>query len=490
MSQSNHPSHPSHPTLPYLTCLQATINSLAALAGDDPNTVLQATTADGLIDYMAVQRSEAVGFKRDAYTAMQGLLPKIEAMLSADAVNELKQLCATADTNDFERFLQATSDRQNALFALATPASSVLCKSVMNIEATYLRQFQAAAKARAAAAANNKVAKTARNSREYDEKALLAFIRKSFPDEPNVTIEKSGYISGGFSKFTIGITLGNVKSLPKEIVLRGDASATFGGASVTSEFGVIKALYDNGVRVPKPLALESGSAIFGSPFLLAERLPGVILGHSFNLPQPNKAVCIDVATQLAKAHQTPLVAFGPQFGSAHPTSSSKALSWHDEGYHNWAPIKQASPVFKIAFEWLRCNASIVDKVPRTLVHGDYSLANILVHDDKVSAILDWEFAYIGNPTYDLCYHRYQAEALASWDIFLEAYVKAGMPMPTEEQINYNTLLADVRLGVMVCQVKNIFTSGAEPNTATASVLAQLSYETTVSRIAATLDKVL
>jgi aminoglycoside phosphotransferase (APT) family kinase protein len=331
---------------------------------------------------------------------------------------------------------------------------------------------------------------TARNDRDYDEKALLAFIRKSFPNEPDVVIEKSGFISGGFSKFTIGLTLGKVKSLPQEIVLRGDASATFGGASVVDEFGVIKALYDNGVKVAKPLALEATGSVFGSPFLLAERKPGTILGHTFNLPKPNKAICIDVATQLAKAHQVPLSALGPKFGSAHPTSSAKALSWVDEGYNNWLPLNTPSPVFKTAFEWLRRNAGISDKVPRALTHGDYSLANVLVHEDKVSAILDWEFAHIGNPIYDLCYHRYQAEALSSWEDFLDAYVKAGMPRPSEEQLNYNTLLADVRLGVMVCQVKNVFTSGAEPNTATASVLAQLSYEITIDRIARTLDKVL
>ena len=483
----------SHKTLPYLTCLKTTINNLAALAGTETTTVTQAAIADGLVDYMMVQRTDAENFRAQSYAEMLALLPAVKAMIGGSdvghAVNELQLICESADVTDFDRFLQLTSDMQAALFALATPQASALCKSVMQVEATYLDRFQAAVKARAAAA-KAKPASTARNDRAYDEKALQAFIRKSFPDEPDVTIEKSGFISGGFSKFTIGITLGNVKLLPKEIVLRGDASATFGGASVVDEFSVVKALYDNGVRVARPLALETTGKIFGSPFLLAERRPGVVLGHTFNLPKPNKAVCIDVATQLAKAHQVPLSALGSSFGSAHPTSSSKAISWVDEGYNNWLPLNMPSPVFKTAFEWLRRNAPITDKVPRALTHGDYSLANVLVHEDKVSIILDWEFAHIGNPVYDLCYHRYQAEALGSWDDFLAAYVKAGMPMPSEEQLNYNTLLADVRLGVMVCQVAKAFTSGAEPNTATASVLAQLSYETTIDRIASTLNKVL
>ena len=488
----------SHKTLPYLTCLKTTINNLAALAGTETTTTTQASIADGLVDYMVVQRTDAEEFKRQSYVELLQLLAAVETLLAkaasgagdaGHAVNELRLICESADVGDFDRSLQLTSDMQHALFALDTAEASTLCKSMMQVEARYLDRFQAAVKARAAAARNKPVS-TARNDREYDNNALLAFIRTSFPDEPNATIEKSGFISGGFSKFTIGLTLGNVKSLPQEIVLRGDASATFGGASVVDEFNVVKALYDNGVRVPRPLALEPSGGVFGSPFLLAERKPGTTLGHTFNLPKPNKAVCIDVATQLAKAHQVPLAALGQKFNSVHATSSAKALSWVDEGYNNWLPLNMPSPVFKTAFEWLRRNAGINDKVPRALTHGDYSLANVLVHEDKVSAILDWEFAHVGNPVYDLCYHRYQAEALSSWEDFLDAYVKAGMPRPSEEQLNYHTLLADVRLGVMVCQVKSIFTSGAEPNTATASVLAQLSYETTIERIATILSKVL
>ena len=351
----------SHKTLPYLICLKTTINNLAALAGNETTTTTQASIADGLVDYMMVQRTDAEELKRQSYAELLSLLPAVETLLgkTADAVNALRHICESGDIDDFDRSLQLTSDMQHALFALNTAESSTLCKSVMQVEARYLDRFQAAVKARAAAA-RNKPASTARNDREYDEKALLAFIRKSFPDEPNVTIEKSGFISGGFSKFTIGLTLGNVKSLPKEIVLRGDASATFGGASVVDEFNVVKALYDNGVRVAKPLALETSGSVFGSPFLLAERRPGTILGHTFNLPKPNKAVCIDVATQLAKAHRVPLSALGPKFSSAHATSSAKALSWIDEGYNNWLPLNMPSPIFKTAFEWLRRNATITD----------------------------------------------------------------------------------------------------------------------------------
>ena len=38
-----------------------------------------------------------------------------------------------------------------------------------------------------------------------------------------------------------------------------------------------------------------------------------------------------------------------------------------------------------------------------LVHGAYRTGNLLVDDDRVSAVLDWELQVIGDPMYDVAY---------------------------------------------------------------------------------------
>ena len=38
-----------------------------------------------------------------------------------------------------------------------------------------------------------------------------------------------------------------------------------------------------------------------------------------------------------------------------------------------------------------------------LVHGDYGPQNVLIADDHISALLDWEFAHIGRPIEDLAW---------------------------------------------------------------------------------------
>ena len=38
-----------------------------------------------------------------------------------------------------------------------------------------------------------------------------------------------------------------------------------------------------------------------------------------------------------------------------------------------------------------------------LVHGAYRTGNVLIDDDRVSAVLDWETEVIGDPMYDVAY---------------------------------------------------------------------------------------
>ena len=108
----------------------------------------------------------------------------------------------------------------------------------------------------AQSAVAGKTASQARNVRTIDEKALLEFIRSRSPQGTELGITGSSIVSGGFSKFTAPINLTNVKSLPRQLILRGDAAASYGGASVVDEYRLFKAMHEHGICAPKPYALE------------------------------------------------------------------------------------------------------------------------------------------------------------------------------------------------------------------------------------------
>lgn len=60
---------------------------------------------------------------------------------------------------------------------------------------------------------------------------------------------------------------------------------------------------------------------------------------------------------------------------------------------------ESRPVFELAFQWLRRHAPVADR--NTLVHGDFRNGNLMVNEDGLRAVLDWELAHFGDPMEDL-----------------------------------------------------------------------------------------
>ena len=58
-------------------------------------------------------------------------------------------------------------------------------------------------------------------------------------------------------------------------------------------------------------------------------------------------------------------------------------------------------------DWLPGNIPGNDEV--SIVHGDYRLDNMVLHQDKpeVAAVLDWELSTLGHPLGDFTYHLMQ-----------------------------------------------------------------------------------
>ena len=59
------------------------------------------------------------------------------------------------------------------------------------------------------------------------------------------------------------------------------------------------------------------------------------------------------------------------------------------------------PILTDLLGYLDANAPSTDRL--VLVHGAYRTGNFLVHNDEVSAVLDWELQVIGDPMYDVAY---------------------------------------------------------------------------------------
>ncbi|WP_281914903.1 phosphotransferase family protein [Caldimonas thermodepolymerans] len=65
-----------------------------------------------------------------------------------------------------------------------------------------------------------------------------------------------------------------------------------------------------------------------------------------------------------------------------------------------ATVGTPRPVFELAFQWLERHLPETP-VADALVHGDFRNGNILVDEQGLRAILDWEIAHFGDPMEDL-----------------------------------------------------------------------------------------
>ena len=116
--------------------------------------------------------------------------------------------------------------------------------------------------------------------------------------------------------------------------------------------------------------------------------------------------------------------------------------------------------------WLEANAPATDRL--TLVHGAYRTGNLLIDDDRVSAVLDWELQVIGDPMYDVAYvlselNREDTDLLSNVvppDLFHERYeALTGIEIDID-RCRYYQLLYAMRSAAFWMSAAGLYAEGA------------------------------
>lgn len=187
----------------------------------------------------------------------------------------------------------------------------------------------------------------------------------------------------------------------RPLILRSGADNEFTFHGRGLEHAVLKALEPTPVETPAIYWFDPDGAHFDRQTMIMERRPGIAergvltdrntlgldLGQRVSLGQ-------SMIDQLAALHR---IAPPPgDFGG--DGSAEQRLRAHD----NAIAGLELEPVVElhIASWWLWRHLPPPPS-RRTIVHGDYRPANMLVQDGRISAILDWEFVGVGDPLEDL-----------------------------------------------------------------------------------------
>jgi aminoglycoside phosphotransferase (APT) family kinase protein len=121
--------------------------------------------------------------------------------------------------------------------------------------------------------------------------------------------------------------------------------------------------------------------------------------------------------------------------------------WVQTWYDFWRTIDGVSPLVQHGFDWLLANVPTSPGRP-TLLHSDYTLGNVLIDQDRVTAVLDWEASHLGDPAEELSTLIYNLRQQVDREEVLRLYREAGGPSCDEATLKYFEVFNIIKM--MVC----------------------------------------
>jgi len=262
----------------------------------------------------------------------------------------------------------------------------------------------------------------------------------------------------------------------KQLVFRRPPEVSiFPDYDLTRQVMVMNRLRDTPLKVPTVYWLDRDSTDLGTPYYVMEQLPTIGTAsdyqsyHSHGLyfdatPQQRTTMWWGCVQAIADVHALDWRSLRlekllmPQRGEQ---PLEQVVEYCDE-LLTWGSPESRRQELVDAVEWLRDN--IYQPEPRTgVVHGDYRIGNALVHEGRVTAVLDWELAYIGDHEADLAWLLFVDWACAEYqgvsrldgtpsrEETVDRYQQlSGRPV---RNLRYNEVLAAVELGIPVSRLE-------------------------------------
>jgi aminoglycoside phosphotransferase (APT) family kinase protein len=239
-----------------------------------------------------------------------------------------------------------------------------------------------------------------RVAHRFDVAALEAYLAGRFPGfAPPLNVRQ---FEGGQSNPTFLL-----EAAGRRWVLRKKPPGTLlpSAHQVGREYRVMKALEPTGFPAPRMLAHCEDPGVIGAEFFVMEWVSGRVFPDPLLpslSPVERGALYQDFIDTLARLHAIDPASIGLDEGFG------RAGNYYERQISRWSKQYAASrtddiPEMEQLIAWLPKN--IPDDDATSIVHGDYSLRNCIVHpsEPRVAAVLDWELSTIGHPLADVAY---------------------------------------------------------------------------------------
>ena len=168
------------------------------------------------------------------------------------------------------------------------------------------------------------------------------------------------------------------------------ADRPFGHAD---EAALVMAAQAAGVKAPEVVGVLADADGMGTGYVMrrvmAEVSPAKILAD------PPRSLLADLGRELARIHAIP----GDAIPAAIPLMDTRAAL--AELRSRFLSYGGDRPVIALAIKW--CEDHLPAPADPVLVHGDYRMGNVMVDEDGLAAVLDWELAHRGDAHEDLAF---------------------------------------------------------------------------------------
>lgn len=259
-----------------------------------------------------------------------------------------------------------------------------------------------------------------------------------------------------------------------EWVLRTDAAS---GVAVSrsreQEYRLLSAAFDAGLTVPRPMWLCTDPGVLGRVFYVMEKVAGTADGRrlvgSDRTAAQRRDIVASLGQELARLHTIDPRTAGLTFLQPPEHAPAAARIALYRAYLD--TLDEPQPVLEWGLRWLEIHAPEHEEV--VLCHCDFRTGNIMIDGNRVTGILDWEFADYSSPLEDLgwfcarCWRfgadQHEAGGIGSRDDFVTAYEQASGRSVDRNELGYWQIMAEVRWGIIALQQTGRHLSRAEPS---------------------------
>jgi aminoglycoside phosphotransferase (APT) family kinase protein len=200
-------------------------------------------------------------------------------------------------------------------------------------------------------------------------------------------------IPEGHSGFTYWVELDGRRGVLR---LPPPGARIAGPADIPRQARIMAALHEQGLPVPAVMAASENPVVDGRPFVLMEVVQGDRVEQAIDAGSGPLELAVSAVEVLRRFQAVPRENTG--IGGEEPMPPQGEVA-------RWAWLMERAPA-ELTGQAPRLAQLLFDRkpLPRSpvLVHGDYHLSNMLFDRGRVSAVVDWEIAQLGQPLLDVC----------------------------------------------------------------------------------------